>query len=293
VSGASVCGCGHEHTGGRVGSCSKFTCPCNTWHPPEEEGDRNVSPRPESARPESVAEGVATGSPSSSGVSASGWAKPCAGPDGTHEGAGADETHRVGDPRPGPMPSPMAEPRDSQFPRPRMQEIGGDGSDVGAPGERVFSGASASRSGAVLLSPPLDCSPSPDAPGGKFADGTGEVLGSRELVGALFADAQDGGDLGYSDEFHLPASYPLTASSARRTVPLDNVKGGMMNSKPKYVTQDESYTQSRIVHPWQPNEASEWRHEFGPPCSCGYKTSRFSPHFASCPRLAWLEGRHA
>lgn len=63
----STCGCGHEHTSGRLGSCSKFTCPCNHWHPPEEEGDRSVSPRPESARPEGVVEGVVTGSPSSSG----------------------------------------------------------------------------------------------------------------------------------------------------------------------------------------------------------------------------------
>lgn len=28
------CGCGHDHTTGRKGSCSKFTCDCHTWYAP-------------------------------------------------------------------------------------------------------------------------------------------------------------------------------------------------------------------------------------------------------------------
>lgn len=64
---ACVCECGHEHTAGRFGSCSKFTCPCNEWRAPEEERDVDVSPRPESTQSEGVAEGADTDSRSSSG----------------------------------------------------------------------------------------------------------------------------------------------------------------------------------------------------------------------------------
>lgn len=28
---SDTCACGHEHTNGRSGSCSKFTCPCQKW----------------------------------------------------------------------------------------------------------------------------------------------------------------------------------------------------------------------------------------------------------------------
>ena len=67
---SDVCACGHEHTSARLGSCSKFTCPCNQWRPPRAEEDDGVSPKPESAQPEGVAEGVVTGSSSAVGGSA-------------------------------------------------------------------------------------------------------------------------------------------------------------------------------------------------------------------------------
>lgn len=31
AAGPDICECGHVHSGGRVGSCSLFTCPCNVW----------------------------------------------------------------------------------------------------------------------------------------------------------------------------------------------------------------------------------------------------------------------
>lgn len=93
----------------------------------------------------------------------------------------------------------------------------------GADGNAALS-AGSSRSGAMLIDPSLDGSPRPDPAGGKLADRLGKARGSGELVGSLLGDAQEGGDLCDSYEFHRPASYPLTTSSVKRYSALDNVK---------------------------------------------------------------------
>lgn len=32
---SDICACGHEHTTGRIGTCSKFLCPCPEWRAPD------------------------------------------------------------------------------------------------------------------------------------------------------------------------------------------------------------------------------------------------------------------
>lgn len=84
--------------------------------------------------------------------------------------------------------------------------------------------------GAALFDPAVNVALAPNPAGGKLADGLREALSPGELVGALLADAQEGGNLCDSDEFHPDGGYALTASSARRNLSLDNVKGGTMQA---------------------------------------------------------------
>lgn len=76
--------------------------------------------------------------------------------------------------------------------------------------ERASSGRSpllfSARRRTVLFDPAVHVSPAPNAARSEFARGLREALDSRELVGALLADAQEGGYLGDTDEFH-PAEY--------------------------------------------------------------------------------------
>jgi hypothetical protein len=76
----------------------------------------------------------------------------------------------------------------------------------------------------VLLTPSLNRASSPDATGGQLAYRLREALDPRDLIGPLASDAEDRGDLGDSNKFHPDALYPLTRSSARRTLSLDSVK---------------------------------------------------------------------
>ena len=77
---------------------------------------------------------------------------------------------------------------------------------------------------AVLADPLCDVALAPDAAGGQFADGLRKARNARDLIGSLAADAKEGCDLSDSDKLHLDTLYPLTASSARRSLPLDSVK---------------------------------------------------------------------
>lgn len=88
----------------------------------------------------------------------------------------------------------------------------------------ILAGASeaGSSAGAVLLDPALDVALAPDPTGGELADRPGEGGGPGELVGSLLADAQEGGDLGDTQEIHTPdlTRPPLTSSSPNDTLVL-------------------------------------------------------------------------